>query len=101
MNKPKQQEVTLGDLAKDSVTGFTGVAVAICEWLHGCARVTLQPQKLDKDGKVRSSETFDILQLQVVKSAKVKAKSLRAGAALNTGGPADDRTALRKSKAVV
>lgn len=91
-----RKEPKLGDLAKDSVTGFKGVVVACCEWLHGCARLTLQPQELDKDGKPRETQTFDSLQLVVVKEKAVAAQQIRTGAAAATGGPNDDRAALRR-----
>ena len=46
-----KKRIELGDTAKDSITGFSGVVIATTFWLHGCERLTLQPQKLDKDGK--------------------------------------------------
>ena len=41
----------LGDLVKDKVTGFTGIVICRAVWLNGCARLTVQPQKVGKDGK--------------------------------------------------
>lgn len=49
----------LGDLARDSITGFEGVVIGITDWLYNCERVVIQPQKL-KDGKVIGDESFDI-----------------------------------------
>ena len=86
-------KITLGDKVKDSVTGFTGIAIARTQWLHGCDRVTVQPDKLDKDGKVQGNETFDELQLEVIK-AKAVATATKAQRA--NGGPRDDRAALRR-----
>ena len=61
-------EVALGDTVKDMVTGFTGMAVAHTKWLHGCERIVIEPQKLDKDGSTVDPETFDIQRIQVVKT---------------------------------
>lgn len=61
-------KVNLGDEVIDTVSGFKGVAVAITEWLTGCARVTVQP-KVDKDGKLSASEAFDEPMLKVTKKA--------------------------------
>jgi len=73
-------EIKLGDRARDVVTGFEGVAVARTQWLNGCVRISLQPEKLDKEGKVRESQSFDVEQLEVVgKPVKIPGR--------NTGGP--------------
>jgi hypothetical protein len=63
--------IKLGDRVKDTVTGFEGIAVAKTEWLHGCVRFVVQPQSLDKDGKVQVAETFDEPQLKIIKAAAV------------------------------
>ena len=81
--------ITLGDLVKDSVTGFTGIVVARTEWLHGCVRMSVQPQKL-VDGKIVDTATFDVPQLILLKSASVKNGSSK------NGGPRDDAKALRR-----
>jgi hypothetical protein len=59
----------LGDLVKDTITGFSGVVTCKSEWLNGCVRLTLQPVKM-KDGKPVESITFDVEQLVLVKAAK-------------------------------
>lgn len=61
---------SLGDLVRDTVSGFTGVAVARTEWLNGCWRITVQPKALDKDGKPAPLETFDNFQLEVVEAKR-------------------------------
>jgi hypothetical protein len=63
-------QIELGDEAKDSITGFSGVVVAITTWLNGCRRIAIQPKKLDKDGKPRDNQTFDVEQVVLVKAAK-------------------------------
>jgi len=85
----------LGDLAKDRVSGFQGVVVARTEWLNGCVRLTLQPRKVSPLGKVYESETFDEHQLQVVKGDVVPSAATRAVS--RTGGPQNDKVALRRN----
>ena len=57
----------LGDRAKDSVTGVTGVVVCVTTWLNGCVRVGIQSETPDKDGKPMEAQYFDQSQLVVVK----------------------------------
>lgn len=75
--------VQLGDKARDTVSGFTGVCVARTEWLNGCWRMTLQPQALDKDGKPCEAHTFDDFQLEVTEP------KLQPVGSKETGGPRD------------
>jgi hypothetical protein len=72
--------IELGDIAKDSITGFQGVVIGVTKWLHGCRRITLQPEKLSSEGKLLDNATFDEPQLIVVKRAKHATTS-------RTGGP--------------
>ena len=71
--------VNLGDEVRDSVSGFTGIAVASHEYLHGCRRISVQP-KADK-GELPEFKTFDEPQLIVTKPKKVPKGSKK------TGGP--------------
>jgi hypothetical protein len=71
--------IKLGDVAKDTITGFTGVVVAATKWLHGCERLTLQPQSLH-EGKPVESQTFDLPQLELVAAKVAKGTD-------ETGGP--------------
>jgi len=68
-----------GDIARDKITGLTGVVVCESLWLNGCRRLTIQPQKL-KDGKTAESETFDEFQLEIVKRQVIEGRN-------ETGGP--------------
>ena len=63
--------INLGDKVKDSVTGFTGIAIGRTQWLQGCDRIVVQPQ-VAKDGKLPDSATFDEPQLIVLVPKKVK-----------------------------
>lgn len=76
-------KVELGDLVKDIVTGFKGVAVGRTTWLHGCDRISVQPQGVNKEGKTYDVQSFDEPQLEIVKKAKQKDKPENH----STGGP--------------
>jgi len=66
MATKKRQPIELGCKARDVVTKFTGIVVGRTEWLNGCVRYALQPDKLDKDGKAVESMWVDIEQLEVI-----------------------------------
>ena len=72
-------DIKLGDLVKDSITGFEGVVICVAEWLHGCRRMTVQPKAL-KDGRPIESASFDEPQLVLLNQAPPKRKA-------DTGGP--------------
>lgn len=76
----------LGDTVKDIYTGFVGTAIARTEWLYGCARITIEPLELNKDGELRASQTFDEQRI-VLLEEKVPYQSPSAKA--ETGGPQD------------
>ena len=73
--------VKLGDKVKDSISGFTGIAVACHSYLQGCARISVQPSVTEK-GELPNEKTFDEPQLEVVTKGKGKRKALRE----NPGG---------------
>ena len=72
-------KVNLGDKVKDSVTGFTGIAIGRTTWLHGCDRITVQPEGVSKDGKVFENNSFDEPQLIVLKTKKIKEGDHKTG----------------------
>ena len=61
--------INLGDEVKDTISGFTGVAVARTEWITGCPRIVVQP-KVKKDGVLPENATFDETTLVVTKPVK-------------------------------
>jgi hypothetical protein len=71
--------IKLGDVARDTITGFEGVVIGDTKWLHGCRRLTLQPREL-KDGKPIDPLSFDEPQLVLVGTR------IAAGTS-DTGGP--------------
>lgn len=74
-------DIKLGTIAKDIITGFTGVVFAHSRYLSGCDQICLKPQKLSKDGELRESQWFDIEQIEAVDAKPVKV-NMRL-----TGGP--------------
>lgn len=74
--------IELGDIARDTITGFQGVAVGVYKWIHGCERLYLQPREL-KEGKPLDAVAFDRPQLELISKAAVKTTG-------NTGGPRPD-----------
>ena len=77
-------ELELGDKVKDTISGYTGIAICIGDWISGCRRVTVQAREL-KDGKPVDAMTFDVEQLEVIedKSQPVSSPS---------GGPCPEPT---------
>lgn len=74
-------KIELGDVVRDRISGFKGVVVCLAEWLNGCERVTVQPQKLKSDGSPIGLQTFDVDQIEIIKHEdRSKFKN-------NTGGP--------------
>ena len=74
--------IKLGDIVRDTVSGFEGVVIAEHQWLHGCKRLSVQPQKLH-DGKPIEAQCFDEPQLELVQARKVQGKR-------DTGGPRNE-----------
>ncbi len=72
--------INLGDTAKDTITGYTGIVVGRTEWINGCVRYIIQSTQL-KDGVPVDPQHIDEPQLELVKAAKSKVKTDK------TGGP--------------
>jgi hypothetical protein len=71
-----------GDELKDKITGFRGVVISRGDYLTGCNRYALKPQKLMKDKKIQDAEWFDEDQLILIKKKKIDLSERP-----NTGGP--------------
>lgn len=67
----KTKLVETGDLVRDRITGFSGIAVAKTVWINGCVRWTVQPTTLTKEGAQKPTECFDDEQVAVVRKAVV------------------------------
>jgi hypothetical protein len=83
MAKYNIEDLQLGDTVKDTVTGFTGVAVARTAWLMSCDRIYVQPP-VNKDGEHSKAQEFDLKQLVITKKAT---KALLEASGARTGGP--------------
>jgi len=71
--------IQLGDLVRDSITGFEGIANARMEFLNKCIRFQVQPQSLH-EGQPIEAHVFDEEQLIIVKAAAAPtAKSKQTG----------------------
>jgi len=78
--KVLDQEIKLGVLCRDIVTGCEGIAIAQTYWLSGCIRWTIQPQGETKEGALKEPLAFDVEQLVVIgKGVKIRKQE--------TGGP--------------
>lgn len=92
-------EIEIGDLVRDTITGFTGIVIARTEFFNGCIRIMIQPQGLDEKGGKRSDEVFDVQQCEIVEKQKAipafrrKAKEARAPEK-RTGGPVEGERRL-------
>ena len=74
--------INIGDKVKCVISGFEGIATSRTEYINGCIRFGVQPEKLTKEGKPLDAEFFDEKQLVVTKAKKVVMEAKR------TGGPA-------------
>jgi len=66
--------IKLGDIAKDTVTGFQGVVIGRSTYLYNVDRLTLQPREL-LDGKRQDSRSFDEPGVEFVSHSEVKAQT--------------------------
>lgn len=70
--------LVLGCKAKDKISGFEGIVIAITEWLNGCQRVMIQPQALDA-GKPIDAHAFDSEQVIVIEDVVAPAEKKKDG----------------------
>lgn len=61
-NKPAG--IKLGDLVKDRITGFTGIATSRTEHLFGCVHIGITSTCVDKDGVPIGVVAFDEQRVQ-------------------------------------
>ena len=85
--------IALGDIAKDTITGFQGAVVGICHYLTGCSQLLLAPTDLTKDGDKREVHWFDI---ERVVGANMKLGALPARDRVPSGGPATETAPRRQ-----
>lgn len=83
-------EIKLGDKVRDTISGFEGIVVAICDWLSGCRRITISPQELH-DGKPVGDWTFDANQLELISRGAVAKEPVIGGGRDNPTRNADPK----------
>ncbi|MEN6474373.1 MAG: hypothetical protein ABFD81_10190 [Syntrophaceae bacterium] len=69
----KKESIELGDRVKDKISGISGIAVGVTEWLYGCRRFVLQPEET-KDGRPVESFSLDEPQLELIKKNPLNKK---------------------------
>ena len=62
----KEFKYSMNAVAKDVISGFTGVIINRSAHLFGCAQYGLAPQELSTDGSPRKTEHFDEARIEVV-----------------------------------
>lgn len=82
---PLTPESVLGATVRDSITGVSGIAIAITYWIYGCARVVVQPAEV-KDGKPVDASSFDAPQLEMMKPPPA-VEPMNEGQVSPPGGP--------------
>ena len=86
--------IELGDQVQDKITGITGIAIGITDWIYGCKRIVVQPQEVH-EGKPAETFSADEPQMAIVKKAVIE------GREEPTHGVRDDRKSMsRKSTPV-
>lgn len=94
--------VGLGDRAKDPITGFSGIVTSVTTFLHGCIRIGISPEKLDKEGKPQEEKYFDQSQVMLVKERVHAPMVLSVGETpkpekrRSNGGPAREGVGFRR-----
>jgi hypothetical protein len=74
----RDESIKLGDQARDQISGFSGVVVAITEWLNGCRRITIQPKALF-EGKPIDNNTFDAEQVEKIEDGPLLPELKKGG----------------------
>lgn len=80
----KELKVELGDRVQDKISGAKGIVVILTDWAYGCVRVTIQPEKINKDSKPLDDFTIDEPQAKVLKKGVYKPVPI-ATSPLNSG----------------
>lgn len=84
-------DIRLGDLVQDKITGFKGIVIAKTEWLNQCTRVFVQPQELNKDGEPIKPREFDLPDLTLLEEDPLEYER-REGGKPDNGGPTTEPT---------
>ena len=85
--KPQKHKIIMGNLYRDTVTGFEGVAQAVTEWSSGNVTISIEPTKLEEDGKPVPAQGFDVHRLTEVTKKEIPVSEESVA---KTGGPQRD-----------
>lgn len=80
----------LGLLAKDKLTGFTGIISYRAQYLTGCNNYGLQPQELKDDGSIKDNAQFDETRIKIIGdgiSLIEEVKEIQEESRKDPGGP--------------
>ena len=77
--------IKLGNTIKDTISGFTGIAMSRTDYLHGCTQWGVKSQELH-EGKPIAMQWFDDPQVEVVDETTT-GKVEDAGSDKPPGGP--------------
>lgn len=83
----------IGSVARDSITGFSGVVTGVCSYITGCDQALLQPEA-KSDGEFVESRWFDVTRLLCVKKRHESARIINTAIANGPSGP--DKPAPKK-----
>ena len=64
--KKTAQALKLGSLVKDSITGFTGIAIARTEFAYGCVHIRIQATGMTEAGEPVGAHSFDDQRIEVL-----------------------------------
>lgn len=90
-----------GDRVRDRISGLEGIVVGEHQWMFGCRRLSVQPDKLH-EGKPIDNVTFDEPQLVLMQSAAFTPAAVEQAPAVASsvpaarpGGPRNERATQR------
>lgn len=88
--------VELGDRVKDKITGFSGIVIAKAEWITGCVRIGVLPEK--SEGSLPEPEWIDEVYLEILNKKVFQPNIQKVNE--NPAGPVKDdcRKEVRKIK---
>ena len=70
-SKEPNFKFNLGDVVRDTITGFEGVIVSRTQWLYNCNTYGVKSREL-KDGKPQDAVYFDEPQLELVSEKELE-----------------------------
>lgn len=84
------EEIELGDIAQDLITGFGGTVTGKCVYISGCDQILLAPQ-VSAEGELRESHWFDLDRCRVVTKKAIDPSQVSSSARPGHDKPAPKR----------